>query len=181
MAGGGFGVWNACANPTDRTRSFSNSCMSTSFLNIPVRPQFSGKKSRWGERCGGHNTRPGCFQLPFWPITLTYTPRPTGATNDEPNLQILCTRAYDVGVRNGRRNKSIMNGKRVRCPAPLVAITQLKRLDEREKEVMHSGKLTRTMDCCSPASSYPEAVRGNKLDPMFSHTIPCKRDGYTRV
>lgn len=181
MGGGGFGVWNACSGPTNKTVSDRFPCNTKYYLDIPVFPLFNGGYSEWGRRCGGQIFRTGCSSLPTWPATLSFTPRPAGSSTNEPNLQTLCTRSFDWGVRIDNGNKQITGGQRVPCPQQLVEITNLKRSDDNEFEQMPSGTLTSTMDCCSPASAYPSATTGNKLLSNRNRIRPCTRDGYTRV
>lgn len=180
--GGGFGVWNACAERTDRTRSNTNPCPNKDLEDIPIRPQFPGSKSGWNRRCGGPQFRSQCDELPKWPSTLRNRPPrgPRGSSGNEPNLQVLCERSFDWGVRINDNVKKITRGSRVPCPTPLIEITNLKRTDDRTRETMRPGTLTTTMDCCAPPSSYPSITGGNKLKSPFNKLSPCKRDGYTR-
>ncbi|CDF40071.1 Putative endoglucanase type K Cellulase, Endo-1, 4-beta-glucanase [Chondrus crispus] len=181
MGGGGFGVWNACSGPTDKTASDNRPCNTNDYLDIAVRPQFVSGKSEWGRRCGGHIYRTGCRSLPKWPATLEYRPRPAGSSTNEPNLRTLCKRSFDWGARINNGNKQITGGQRVPCPQQFVEITNLKRRDDSRYEQMPRGTLTSTMDCCSPASAYPSVTMGNKLLPNRNRIRPCTRDGYTRV
>lgn len=183
--GGGFGVYNACAGPTDRTRSFSDACENSSdVVDIPVFPMFPGGQNVWEKRCGGVQSIGGCANLPQKPETLGSLPIYQSVR--EPSLVELCQRSWFLNVRGTsprtrRGNPNVTEGQRISCPQELVDVTGLQRADDfsfSPEGVTPGGDLTSTMDCCAPSASFPTNVPGSAARPRV---IPCRRDGYTRV
>ncbi|CAM9465819.1 unnamed protein product [Ascophyllum nodosum] len=175
MGGGGFGVWNACAGPTDHLQNEASPCEAEETDDIHGPPLYSLGQENWGKRCGGQTSIEGCLHLPDYPTELENVP------TEEPTLIELCWIAFEWNVRKAGGNPIITNGHRVPCPDALVEVTTLKRDDDDEEETMASGGiLTSTMDCCPPAGSDTYNTDNNRALPEYNRLVPCDQTGYTR-
>jgi len=156
---------------------------------------FPGAMDVWGDIYGGVKTRAGCATLPPFPTVSG----PMKNAGDD--LISLCQYSFDKKVRleSNPSNPTILDMKRVKCPAALVELTQLQRTDDPsgydgpslpgfpnpgQKCQQNSWDLayclTRMMDCCKPSGSWTNNIVSSLVVPTKKVVQMCTSDGYTR-
>jgi len=163
----------------------------------------------WGAEYGGCNYRdasegsPSCDDLP----PLPQVPGKMQEAGD--TLVDMCKYSFDQRVRKGPQNPTIVDMARVKCPAGLTDMTQIKRTDDPNTFSIEEANrptpyqngapdlkscrcscgamdckycLTRMMDCRKPSAGFIDNLGGGDLfEDGFKVLQPCTADGYTRI
>mmetsp|Transcript_90854 Transcript_90854/g.261784 ORF Transcript_90854/g.261784 Transcript_90854/m.261784 type:complete len:361 (-) Transcript_90854:263-1345(-) len=187
MGAGGAGAYNTCSGESSS--------------------MFPGRVEDWGCQYGGIDSREACANLPKYP-RMAASMRAAGES-----LVELCEYSFDMGARMSgaglpagecKYNPTLLDVGRVRCPAGLVNLTQMQRVDEPETYTITNSSrplgfpnsnhecrtwdpasdasycLTRMMDCRKPSGGFTTNVRSHLMVPGKKVLQVCAADGYTR-
>lgn len=190
IGAGGAGAFNTCAGG--------------------ARSMFPGDRVPWGCVYGGVDSREACTALPEFPRDSA----PMKAAGD--SLVKLCEYGWDKQMRLSgagkpagacKYNPTLLDVARVRCPAELVNLTQMQRVDDPDSYNATEGSrpmgfpnfdkahtcraqepgagveycLTRMMDCRKPSGGFKDNVRPDLMVEGKRLVQPCTSDGYTRI
>lgn len=176
MAGGGFGIYNACAN--------GKSCKAC---------VYDAEASQFGDQYSGITDPSQCNQLPEFPTLDT-------VKNPNNNLQKLCEYNFTTKVKNiDGKNPTIEKIGQVKCPEELTDITGLKPKDiaqpdsyipktydfETEEECQDDNLnlycLTSNQDCSTPSAFYFGNVKEENFKQGYLTLRGCSQDTTTIV
>lgn len=190
MGAGGAGAFNTCAGGSDS--------------------MFLGSTAAWGCVYGGVDSRSACASLPMYPKDSA------AMKSAGDSLVALCQASWDHKLRLSgeglpagacKYNPTILDVSRVKCPAELVHLTQMQRVDDPSgftADAAHRPKgfpnlqgehkcrasepgagveycLTRMMDCRKPSGAFKDNVRPELMVPGRRVVQTCTADGYTRI
>lgn len=181
IGAGGFGANNRCAGGSQGDM------------------MFAGGTDAWGEMYGGPQSRSDCANLPKYPIDSDAM----AAAGDD--LISLCEYSFDMNVRldidGETSNPTIRDLARVKCPAGLIEMTQLRRNDDpstfagqpslagfpnnstdcQQDSWDLSYCLTRMMDCAKPSAGWTDNIDESLVVDAQKVVQTCASDGYSRI